>query len=177
MIISRLALSQLTKHTRKLMLLHLTKMQSVYHAGNLFSVVATCFNSTTKGPALRWIHSRLVPYQLTKQGIKLHLTPMRLVYMAEDICLIWATCRYQYWSWSFSHAPNRRTDKINNNRLNNETFSDLLPVRCWPNSSHIISHQHACQNLSLIIKPIRLKIDDPQLQYRAKDLIIPAHDS
>ena len=132
--------------------------------------MATCFNSTTKGPALRWIHSRLVPYQLTKQGIKLHLTPMRLVYMAEDICLIWATCRYQYWSWSFSHAPNRRTDEINNNRLNNETFSDLLPVRCWPNSSHIISHQHACQNLSLIIQRIRLKIADPQ--YKAKGLII-----
>ena len=53
----------------------------------------------------------------------------------------------------------------------------ILFVRCWPNSSHILSHQHACQNLSLIIQPIRLKIDDPQLQYRAKDLIIPAHDA
>ena len=51
-IISRLALSQLTKHTRKLMLLHLTKMRSVYHAENFFSVALWPPASTVQPKAL-----------------------------------------------------------------------------------------------------------------------------
>ena len=80
-IISRLALSQLTKHTLKLMLLHLTKMRSVYHAENFYRIRVRSLAMFVSNSLTNWLTDSLLFSKLDAY---------------EYCCVVQA----RFWNWS-----------------------------------------------------------------------------